>query len=355
MNSAPTSYPIETDVVIIGAGPTGLFTAFELGLQELETQIVDALPLAGGQCVELYADKPIYDIPGIQRCTGRELTERLLAQIRPFSPGLHLDQTVTRLEGLSDGHFALETSTGNRFIARAVVIASGAGAFLPRKPALENLARFEGKQVLYRVPEDAAFTDEDVVISGDGDLALEVANRLAALEAGRPRSITLVHRRDSFRASESILARTTALRASGQLAFIPAQFTGIDSAEQRLSLSLLRSDGLTQPLMADRLLILQGLSPKLGAIADWGLALERKQLTVDTATFQTSIPGIHAVGDAITYAGKRKLILCGFHEATLAAFGIASYLQDGAPIHLQYTTTSPRLHALLGADAAPLP
>ncbi len=356
MNDTVTGPVVETDVVVIGAGPAGLFAAFELGLQELGAHIVDALPFAGGQCVELYPDKPIYDIPGIRHCTGRELVERLLVQIRPFAPGLHLDQTVDRLEPLPDGRFALATSAGTRFVSRAVVIASGAGAFLPRKPALPGLERFEDDQVLYRVPDDAHLAGEDVVVSGDGDLALEAANRLAALEgADRPRSVTLVHRRDSFRAAEATVARTAELRAAGRLAFMPGQFTALvaDAPGDRLAgLALLGADGATHTLAASRFLILQGLSPRLGPITEWGLALERKQLVVDTATFRTSAPGIHAIGDAVTYPGKRKLILCGFHEATLAAFGIAGLLLGGEPVHLQYTTTSPRLHELLGADGS---
>jgi thioredoxin reductase (NADPH) len=347
MTPAPA---ITTDALVIGAGPVGLFQVFELGLLELHAEVVDALPHVGGQCAELYPDKPIYDIPGLPVVSGAELAARLQQQAAPFKPGLHLGQLVTDLARRSDGGFDVATSTGTRFVAKVVVIAAGAGAFLPKGLKLDGIEAFVGRQVLHHAPPAATLAGRQVVILGDEDLALDAANALA--EHGQCARVTLLHRRDSFRASAAVLARHQALRASGQLHFIAGQPLALQAAAddpQRLqALDIVDSDGATHTVPADALLLLLGLSPRLGPIADWGLAMARRQLAVDTEAFETSEPGIYAVGDINTYPGKKKLLLCGFHEATLAAFAAAARLQPEQRQLLQYTTTSPRLHALLG-------
>ncbi len=336
---------IETDALVIGAGPVGLFQVFELGLLGLRAQVVDALPAAGGQCIALYADKPIYDIPATPVCTGRELIERLLLQVAPFAPGFHLGQQVDVLERLEDGRFRIETSNGTQFISRVVMIAGGVGSFQPRRLKFEGIAAFEGQQLFYTVPDDtAALAGQRIVVIGDDDAALECAARLA------PNCIvTLMHRRDEFKATAINIERVNALRAARRLQFVAAQATGTEQVDGRLTaLVVLDATGTARNLPLNTLIALTGLSPKLGPIADWGLALERKQLVVDTAVFQTSEPGIFAVGDVNTYSGKKKLILCGFHEAALAAFGAAAHAFPERPLHLEYTTTSPRLHQALG-------
>ncbi|MEP7295142.1 MAG: NAD(P)/FAD-dependent oxidoreductase [Burkholderiales bacterium] len=334
---------IATDAVVIGAGPVGLFQVFELGLLDIHAHVIDALPEPGGQCIELYPDKPIYDIPATPVCTGRELVARLMAQIAPFKANFHLGQQVNVVERQADGRFAVETSTGTRLLARTIVIAGGVGSFQPRRLKIDGLAAFENKQLFYSPP--TAFDATRVVIVGDGDAALDCAITFAERQA----HVTLMHRRDEFKAAPATIERVQHLRASGQLLFIAAQATDMEQTNGRLSaLRVTAADGTTSSLPLDALFVLTGLSPKLGPIADWGLALERKQLVVNTASFETSTPGIFAVGDVNTYPGKKKLILCGFHEAALAAFGAAGYLRPGEPVHLEYTTTSPRLHRALG-------
>lgn len=339
---------IRTDCVIVGAGPAGLFVAFELGLLELGCHLIDALPEPGGQCIELYGDKPIYDIPGIAVCSGRELAQRLLAQLQPMQPPMHLGQLVSALTRRGDGRFDLRTSTGQAFDAGAILIAAGAGAFVPRKPKLDGLERFEGSQVLYRRGDDGAFAGRQVVVLGDDEVAIGAALRLANA-AQRPARVTLLHRRDSFRGPAPLLAEFAEARAAGTVNFVAGQpLAIIESAGQLTGLNLADADGQPAYLPTDTLLVLLGLSPKLGPIADWGLALEKRQLSVDTAQFQTSLSGVFAVGDVVTYPGKKKLILSGFHEATLAAFGVQARLRPDDVGPLQYTTTSPRLHRILG-------
>jgi thioredoxin reductase (NADPH) len=340
--------PIETDAVVIGAGPVGLFQVFELGLLGIRAQVIDSLPEAGGQCIELYADKPIYDIPATKVCTGRELIGRLLDQIKPFDARFHLGQQVDVVARDADGRWCIETSAGTRLRAATVFIAGGVGSFQPRRLKIDGLAAFEGKQLFYRAPAASALAGRSVLIVGDTDAALECAIGLATGDA-RASHVTLMHRRDEFKAAPATVAAMRGLRSAGQLDFVAAQPTGIETSDGRLSaLQVTTADGAVRTLPLDTLLVLTGLSPKLGPIADWGLALERKQLVVDTATFETSAPGIFAVGDVNIYPGKKKLILCGFHEATLAAFGAATRVFPDKPIHLEYTTTSPRLHRALG-------
>ena len=340
------------DALVIGAGPVGLFQVFELGLLGIHAHVIDSLPEPGGQCIELYADKPIYDIPATKVCTGRELIARLMAQIEPFKADFHLDQQVNIVERQGDGRFRVETSKGTQLLAKTIVIASGVGSFQPRRLKIDGIKAFEGTQLFYAAPDAGTLEGKQVIVIGDADAALECAIGLVQQQA----QVTLMHRRDEFKAAAATIDEVQRLRASGRLQFIAAQATGIEQADGRLTaLKVAAADGSQPALPLDALIVLTGLSPKLGPIADWGLALERKQLVVDTASFQTNTPGIFAVGDVNTYPGKKKLILCGFHEATLAAFGAAAHVFPGQPLHLEYTTTSPRLHRALGVVVTPAP
>ena len=343
---------IEADAVVIGAGPVGLFQVFQLGLLDVRAHVIDALPYAGGQCIELYADKPIYDIPAVPVTTGRGLTENLLQQIAPFGAQMHLAQQVATLQQQDDGRFALQTTRGQRFLAKTVFIAAGVGAFVPRSLAMEGATAFEGRQLHYHMPALDSLAKRHVVVHGGGDAALEcVLQLLAPDNHHRPASVTLLHRRDVFLAQADTIARVQALRTSGVLRFVAAQITGLETqGDQLQALDILDPDGDTHALPLDQLLVFLGVSPKLGPVADWGLAMERKQLEVNTENFGTSVPGIFAVGDINNYPGKKKLILCGFHEATLAAYGAMSFISPEKKVMLQYTTTSPRLHALLGVQ-----
>lgn len=340
-----TTPPIETDAVVVGAGPVGLYQVFQLGLHELRTQLVDSLPALGGQCIELYPDKPIYDIPALPQASARELVDRLVEQIKPFQTPLHLNQQVDSLATRADGRFELSTSAGTRFIAKAVVIAAGVGSFQPRRIKVEGLDIFEGRQLFYGADDLTPFHDRRVLVVGDADQALDAANELAS----RGAAVTLMHRRDDFKARPEAIARMRELRASGALRFVAAQPTGIVERAGRLAaLQVLGADEQPHAIELDTLLAFTGLSPKLGPIAQWGLSLERKQIVVDTERFETSSRGIFAVGDIVTYPGKRKLIVSGFHEATLAAFAAAAHVFPDRAIHLEYTTTSARLHRVLG-------
>ena len=336
--------PIDTDALVIGAGPVGLFQAFQLGLQGIACHIVDALPHAGGQCTELYADKPIYDIPGIAVCTGRELVERLLQQMAPFQPALHLGQTVETLQALPDGRWQVSTPQ-TLWRAKTVFIAAGVGAFVPRSLPVEGLPPLMGHQVWFGSQTLPDFAGQHLLVCGDGDTALQTCLDAAASAA----SVTLMHRREQFNAQAPRLEAFSAAQAAGHVRFVAGQPTGlVIKHEQLTALEHLNADGDTVALPCDQLVMALGLSPKLGPVADWGLQIERKQLVVNTETFATSAPGIFAVGDINTYPGKKKLILCGFHEATLAAFGAAAHLWPQDKTLLQYTTTSTTLHKRLG-------
>lgn len=339
---------IEADAVIIGAGPVGLFQVFELGLLEIKAHVIDSLPVVGGQCVELYPDKPIYDIPAVPVCTGQELTDNLLKQIEPFEPTFHLGQEVTLVERREDGRFDLETSTGTRFITKTIFIAAGVGSFQPRTLKVDGIEAFEGKQVFYRVKDPSQFHGKNLVICGGGDSALDWALNLV----GKAESIVLLHRRDDFRAAPASVAKMKELCDNYEMQLTIGQVTGIETKDDLLSeIKVTGADGVTRRMPLDNLLVFFGLSPKLGPIAEWGLEIERKQLKVmDTEKFETNVPGIFAVGDINTYPGKKKLILSGFHEAALAAFGAAPYIFPEKKIHMQYTTTSPKLHKILGVD-----
>jgi len=338
---------IKTDVVIIGAGPVGLFQVFELGLQGLKAHVVDALPQVGGQCTELYPDKPIFDIPAVPECTGQELIDNLMKQIAPFDPVIHLDQTVETLEKRGTNDFRLVTSLGTQLECSAVIIAAGAGSFTPVKLRVEGMDRFEGEQVFYRVRDPKRHAGKDVVVLGGGDSALDWALELASTA----KSLTLVNRTEKFRAAEASVAKLMALADAGGATVHMGTTSGFTEKDGRLtSLSVtLRDEAKTAlALPVDDVLVFFGLSPKLGPIEHWELALEKKLITIDQSTFETSVPGIYAIGDINTYLGKKKLILSGFHEAALAAFGIKQALEPDKKVFLQYTTTSPLMHERLG-------
>ncbi|MBC3863693.1 NAD(P)/FAD-dependent oxidoreductase [Undibacterium jejuense] len=339
---------IEADAVIIGAGPVGLFQVFELGLLEIKAHVIDSLAVVGGQCVELYPDKPIYDIPAVPVCTGQELTDNLLKQIEPFEPTFHLGQEVTLVERRDDGRFDLETSTGTRFITKTIFIAAGVGSFQPRTLKVDGIEAFEGSQVFYRVKDPSQFHGKNLVICGGGDSALDWALNLV----GKAESVVLLHRRDDFRAAPASVAKMKELCDNYEMQLTIGQVTGIETKDDILSeIKVTGADGVTRRMPLDNLLVFFGLSPKLGPIAEWGLEIERKQLKVmNTEKFETNVPGIFAVGDINTYPGKKKLILSGFHEAALAAFGAAPYIFPEKKIHMQYTTTSPKLHKILGVE-----
>jgi thioredoxin reductase (NADPH) len=356
--SAPAvgSFPklSSAEVVIIGAGPVGLFQIFELGLLGINAHIIDSLSQVGGQCTELYPEKPIYDIPALPICGAQELIDRLLEQAKPFNATFHLGQEVTEIERLPDGKILVVTSAGTRLIAGAVVIAAGVGSFQPRRLSVPGVEEFEGKSVHYRVKTAADFHDRDLVICGGGDSALDWTVALC----GKARSLTLVHRRAEFRAAPATVARMRELVAEGKMRLVEANAIAIESetraGEPKLTGVVLQTKNGQAPLRvaADHVLAFFGLHPKLGPIAEWGLELEKKALKVDTEKFQTSVPGIFAIGDINTYPGKKKLILSGFHEAALAAFAIQHHLFPEKRQFLQYTTTSPIMQKRLGVAGA---
>lgn len=344
--------PIQTDAVIVGAGPVGLFQVFELGLLEIKAHIIDSLAYPGGQCIELYPDKPIYDIPAVPVCTGKELTDNLLKQIEPFGATFHLGQEVTQVEKQADGRFFVATSKGTQFLTKTVFIAGGVGSFQPRTLKVDGLEKFDGTQLHYRVKNPAQFAGKNLVIVGGGDSALDWALNFVQEGPNKAESVILIHRRDGFRAAPASVAKMRELCDAYEMQFVVGQVTGYEQADGRLTqIKVTGGDGVTRTMPLDMLLVFFGLSPKLGPIAEWGLSLDRKQITVDTEKFETSTPGIFAVGDINTYPGKKKLILSGFHEAALAAFGASPYIFPEKRVLLQYTTTSPKLHKVLGVES----
>jgi len=343
-SSTATGEPIQTEVVIIGAGPCGLFQVFELGLLGIGAHVIDSLAHPGGQCTELYPDKPIYDIPALPVCGAQELVDRLMQQCKPFKPQFHLGQEVVQFSRREDGRFSIATAAGTRFDAGTVVIAAGVGSFQSRRIGIEGAEPYEGGGILYRVKNASALEGKRLVIFGGGDSALDWTLELAP----RVRSMTLVHRRAEFRAAPASVAKMRELVAAGRMRCFEALPHSLTAADGTLTgVNIKTADGL-HALEADHLLVFFGLHPKLGPIAEWGLELEKKALKVDTEKFQTSLPGVFAVGDINTYPGKKKLILSGFHEAALAAFAIQHHLYPQKRQFLQYTTTSPIMHQRLG-------
>jgi len=343
---------IQTDAVIVGAGPVGLFQVFELGLLEIKAHIIDSLAYPGGQCVELYPDKPIYDIPAVPVCTGQELTDNLLKQIEPFGATFHLGQEVTQVQKQDDGRFFVETSKGTQFLTKTVFIAGGVGSFQPRTLKVDGIEAFDDQQLFYKVKNPALFKDKNIVIVGGGDSALDWALNFAQEGPNKAESVILIHRRDGFKAAPASVAKMKELCEAYEMQFVVGQVTGFEEDNGKLTqIKVTGSDGVTRVMPLDMLLVFFGLSPKLGPIAEWGLTIDRKQIAVDTEKFETSTPGIFAVGDINVYPGKKKLILSGFHEAALAAFGASPYVFPDKRVLLQYTTTSPKLHKVLGVES----
>jgi thioredoxin reductase (NADPH) len=344
--AASAAARIVAEAVIVGAGPCGLFQVFELGLLGIKAHVVDTLTTPGGQCAELYPDKPIYDIPALPVCGAQELVDRLLQQIKPFHAGFHLGEEVLELERAPGGRrFLVRTSAGTEFDAGAVVIAGGVGSFQPRRLLVDGAAALEGKSVHYKVRRAEELHGEELLVLGGGDSALDWALNLA----GKARRLTLVHRRAEFRAAPASVARMLELARAGSLAYLEGLVQRLElDAGALAGADIKLADGTLRRVACTQLLAFFGLHPKLGPIAEWGLGLDKKAIQVDTAKFGSSEPGIFAVGDINTYPGKKKLILSGFHEAALAAFGVQSWLYPDKKQFLQYTTTSPIMQKRLG-------
>lgn len=328
---------IQTDILIIGAGPTGLFTVFEAGLLKLKCHLIDALPQPGGQLAELYPKKPIFDIPGYPSVLAGELVTNLMEQIKQFEPGFTLAETAETIDTLPDGTFVVTTNKGTQHQAKAVAIAGGLGTFEPRKPLIEGIEKYEEKGVEYFVKDPELFRNKKIVIAGGGDSALDWSIFLADVAS----KVTLVHRRNEFRGALDSVEKVQELKKSGKINLItPAEVVAIQG-EGHLQSITLENEGVQQVLETDFFIPLFGLTPKLGAIANWGLEIEKNAIKVDNALdYQTNIPGIYAIGDVNTYPGKLKLILCGFHEATLMCQSVYQRLNPGKKYVLKYTTVS---------------
>jgi thioredoxin reductase (NADPH) len=338
---------IKTDVVIIGAGPCGLFQVFELGLLDIHAHVVDSLRQVGGQCTELYPDKPIYDIPALPVCGAQELVDRLMEQIAPFNAEFHLGQTVNRLEPGEDGRFLLETSAGTRFDTATVILAAGLGAFQPRRLRARGADEWENRNIHYRIRDPEKLRGKNILILGGGDSALDWTLELH----GTAKKITLVHRRADYRAQPASVKKMKALADGDSLLEFQGQVRSVFDRNGAFGgLEIAGADGQLQALEADEVFVFWGLSPNLGPIADWGFDLDKRQVKVDTEKFQTNIPGIFAIGDINSYPGKKKLILSGFHEAALAAFAVQQHIHPEQRVRLQYTTTSPIMHKRLGLE-----
>jgi thioredoxin reductase (NADPH) len=336
---------IETDVVVVGAGPVGLFAVFELGLLDLKCHLVDILDRPGGQCAELYPEKPIYDIPGFPIITGQHLVDNLMAQIKPFDPTFHLSQMIESVERQPDGRFLLTTDIKTEFLTKIVVIAAGGGSFMPKRPPVPGIEAYEAKSVFYAVRKMEDFRDHDILIVGGGDSALDWTLNLVPLA----RSLTLLHRRDEFRAAPHSVAQMREHVAKGRMDLRFGQVTGLTGDDGTLETAIVKtSDGSSLDIKATRLLPFFGLTMKLGPIANWGINLDQNVIPVDTERFETSEPGIFAIGDINTYPGKLKLILSGFHEAALMAQAAKRIVAPGERILFQYTTSSTSLQKKLG-------
>ena len=342
-----SNVPIQTDAVIVGAGPVGLFQVFELGLLDLKAELIDSLPQVGGQCAELYPEKPIYDIPAYPIIGAQELIDKLMEQIKPFNPGFHLGQQVERFEKREDGRFTVVTSKGTEFDAGAVIIAAGLGSFLPRRLKAKGLEAVNPEHIHYKITNREHFRGKRLLILGGGDSALDWTMDLADIAE----SITLIHRRAEYRGAPASVAKVKALAEAGKLSERQGLIMQAFAENGRLAgLEIMDLERNKSVVEGEEALVFWGLAPDLGPIADWALALEKKQIEVDTEKFQTSIEGVFAIGDINTYPGKKKLILSGFHEAALAAFAVQKYLHPDQRQFLQYTTTSPIMHKRLGVD-----
>jgi thioredoxin reductase (NADPH) len=327
---------IKTDILIIGAGPTGLFTVFEAGLLKLKCHLIDALPQAGGQCSEIYPKKPIYDIPGFPEILAGDLTNNLLEQCKQFEPGFTLGERAEKISKDENGMFVVVTSSGTKHQAPVIAIAGGLGSFEPRKPGLDNLNFYEGKGVEYIIKDPAIYKNKRIGIAGGGDSALDWSIYLADIA----KEVTLVHRRNEFRGALDSLEKARELKTQKKINIItPAEITQLIGKE-KLERIVITKDKVDSNIDLDHFIPLFGLSPRLGPIADWGLEIEKNAIKVDTFDYQTNIPGIFAIGDINTYPGKLKLILCGFHEATLMCQSAFKIINPGKKNIFRYTTVS---------------
>jgi thioredoxin reductase (NADPH) len=329
---------IKTDILIIGAGPTGLFTDFEAGLLKLKCHLIDALPQPGGQCSEIYPKKPIYDIPGYPEVLAGDLVDNLMKQIEPFEPGFTLGERAQTIEKLDDGTFIVTTNKGTKHHAPIVAIAGGLGSFEPRKPPIQDLANYEDKGVEYIIRDPEIYRDKKVVIAGGGDSALDWSIFLTDVAS----EVTLVHRRTEFRGALDSVEKVQELKNLGKINLItPAEITGIHGEEHVTGVEVVKKGEEPFTLETDHFIPLFGLAPKLGPIGDWGLDIEKNAIKVDnTLDYQTNIPGIYAIGDVNTYPGKLKLILCGFHEATLMCQSAYQRIFPDKKYVMKYTTVS---------------
>lgn len=338
---------IETDAVIIGAGPVGLFAVFELGLLDIKCHLIDILDRVGGQCAELYPEKPIYDIPGFPEISGQGLVDNLMDQIKPFGAEFHLNQMVEELRREEDGRFFLKTDYGQEFVAKVIVIAAGGGSFQPKRPPVPGIDAYEGKSVFYSVREMEAFRDEDILVIGGGDSALDWTLNLQPLA----KTMTLIHRRDVFRAAPDSVNKMHAKAEAGDLTFLLGQVTGLEGSDGQVTAALVKGSDGEFKIPCTRILPFFGLTMKLGPVANWGLNLDENLIATDTEKFETSQPGIFAIGDINTYPGKLKLILSGFHEAALMSHAAKKVIAPDERIVFQYTTSSSKLQKKLGVKA----
>ena len=337
--------PIKTDALIIGAGPVGLFAVFELGLLDMKAHLIDILDKVGGQCAELYPEKPIYDIPGIPYITGQGLTDALMEQIKPFGPTFHLNEMVETIERIGDPLFRVVTDGGKVFEVKIIVIAAGGGSFQPKRPPIQGIEAYEGTSVHYAVRQMEVFRGKRVLIVGGGDSALDWTLNLAPLAS----HLTLLHRRDAFRAAPDSVNKMMSLVSEGKIDFVLGQVTSLQGKEGRLECAVVkRNDGSNFNIACDALLPFFGLTMKLGPVANWGFKLEGDLIPVDTEKFETSEPGIFAIGDINTYPGKLKLILSGFHDVALMSQKAHRYVYPDKRLVFQYTTSSTSLQKKLG-------
>jgi thioredoxin reductase (NADPH) len=336
---------IKTDVLIIGAGPVGLFAVFELGLLDIKTHLVDILDKVGGQCAELYPEKPIYDIPGIPLITGHGLSEALMEQIKPFHPTLHLGEMVTTIENIGDPQFRVTTDAGKVFECKSVVIAAGGGSFQPKRPPIAGIEPYEDKSVFYAVRKMENFRGKDVIVVGGGDSALDWTLNLQPIA----KRLTLVHRRDDFRGAPDSVNKMRALVAAGSMDLRIGQVSELEGSDGQLTAASIKDkDGAVTRVACDAMLPFFGLTMKLGPVADWGLEMHDELVKVDVSTFETNRPGVFAIGDINTYPGKLKLILSGFHEGALMAQRVHHYVHPEKRLVFQYTTSSTSLQKKLG-------
>ena len=338
------------DALIIGAGPCGLFQVFELGLLGIHSVLIDSLPNIGGQCSELYPDKPIYDIPGIPVCSGQELVDNLMEQIKPFNPDIFIGEEVISVKKTGDTYL-VKTSLDQTFNTKTIFIAGGVGSFQPKKIKLKDIEKFDGQWLHYKVNDKSDFLNKDIIILGGGDSALDWAIEFSSNTEllGPKGSVTLIHRRNEWRGAIASVNKVKELENNQKIKIIEnAILRGYEVNAKKLKNITLSIDGNEEIINGNQLIVFFGLSPKLGPIAEWGLEISRKSIDVNTETYETNLSGIFAIGDIANYPGKKKLILSGFHESALAAFAAKAIIEPGKKVHLQYTTTSPKLQQRLG-------